>query len=97
MKEIKLEIKGSYKEVVEFINKNYNITEPTVFLFTQVKETNAKMRRYKEWKGIYKYEVDSHILLNDDNHKRNLYNKVCGTTIKQWGYSQSYMARMGVD
>ena len=39
MKEIKLENKGTYEEIVRFICKNYNIEEPTKFIFTKIVET----------------------------------------------------------
>ena len=56
MKEIKLEKKGTYEEMVRFIYKNYEITEPTKFIFTKVVETNAKMKRRTKNKNVYKSE-----------------------------------------
>lgn len=78
MKEIRLESKGTYEEIVEYIYQNYDITEPTKFTFTKVVRTNAKQRRRKEFKDVYQYEEEGTILLNDNNHKKNLLNKVIG-------------------
>ena len=94
MKEIKLEEKGTYEEVVEHIYNNYTITEPTKFSFTRIVNTNAKMRRIKKFKDVYQFEEESHIILNDDNHKKNLYRKVC---IPQIGQGYVDFERMGID
>ena len=96
MKEIKLEMKGKYEDVVEYINKNIEIEEPTTFLFTKIVETNAKMRRRKEYKNIYSYEVEGKITLNDNNHKNNLYRKVCLPTPK-YSYTAEDFAMYGID
>lgn len=96
MKEIKLENKGTYEEIVEFIYKNYDIVEPTKFVFTKVVETNAKMRRRKEYKNIYKYEVEGQIILNNNNHKENLFRKVCISQVK-YGYTAEDFERNGID
>lgn len=96
MKEIKLENKGTYEEIVEFIYKNYDITEPTKFVFTKVVETNAKMRRRAMYKNVYKYEVEAQITLNDNNHKENLFRKVCIPTMK-FGYTTEDFRRNGID
>lgn len=93
MKEIKLEIKDTYNNVVEFISRNFNITEPTKFTFTKVVETNAKMRRRAAYKNVYSYETESCIILNDNNHKDNLYKKVCLTG----GTQYVDFAKMGID
>ena len=77
MKEIKLEIKDTYENVVEYIYNNYSIEEPTKFIFTKVVKTNSKMRRRKEYKNIYSYELEGTIILNNDNHKKNLFKKIC--------------------
>lgn len=94
MKEIKLENKGTYEEMVEYIYKNYDIEEPTKFIFTKVVETNAKMRRRSKYKGVYSYETQGEIILNDNNHKKNLFNKVC---IPQIGTRYVDFAAMGID
>ena len=96
MKEIKLEIKGTYEEIVEFIRNNYDIVEPTKFIFTKIVETNAKMRRLSKYKNVYEFEKEGFIALNDNAHKENLFKKVCIPKIN-YGYSQEYMARMGID
>ncbi len=77
MKELKLEIKDTYENIVEYIYNNLDITEPTKFIFTKIINTNAKMRRRKEFKNIYSFEKEGYIILNDNNHKNNLFKKVC--------------------
>ncbi len=77
MKEIKLEIKGTYEEIVKYINENYDIEEQTLFTFTKIVKTNAKMRRLSQYKNVYEYETEGFIKLNDNNHKENLFRKVC--------------------
>lgn len=94
MKEIKLEKKGTYEEMVRFIYNNYDITEPTKFIFTKVVETNAKMRRRAIYKNVYKYEVEGQITLNDNNHKENLFRKICSPQI---GTRYVDFAAMGID
>ena len=94
MKEIKLELKGTYEEVVEFIRDNFDIKEPTIFTFTKIMKTNAKMRKLAKYKNVYEYEVESNIKLNDNNHKENLFKKVCVGAIGQ-GYVD--FAKYGID
>lgn len=94
MKEIKLSKKGSYEEVVKLIYNNFTITEPTRFTFKKIVETNAKMRRYAKYKNVYEYEIESYIELNDENHKKNLYKKVCSHPIG--GYTPDWNA-LGID
>ena len=96
MKEIKLENKGTYEEMVRFIYKNYNIEEPTKFTFTKIVETNAKMRRREIYKNVYKYEVEDNIIINDNNHKENLYRKVCVPPLK-FGYTAEDFIKNGID
>ena len=85
MKEIKLDIKGTYEEIVEFIRDNFNIQEPTTFTFAKIVKTNAKQRKLKQFKNVYEYETEGIIKLNDNNHKENLFKKVCLTKVGQ-GY-----------
>lgn len=94
MKEIKLEIKDTYENIVNYINSNFDIKEPTKFVFTKIVETNAKMRKRKEYKNIYSYETEGSIILNDNNHKNNLYKKVCLPNI---GTKYVDFAKMGID
>ena len=77
MRQIELEKKGKYEEMVEYIYNNYDIDEETNFNFTRIVETNAKMRRRKEFKNVYSYEVECTIHLNNNEHKKNLFKKVC--------------------
>lgn len=77
MKKMKLTIKDTYENVVEYIYKHYDILEPTEFTFTKIVNTNAKMRRRKEFKNVYYFEKDGVIVLNNNIHKRNLFKKVC--------------------
>ena len=94
MKEIKLEIKDSYENVVSYINSNFDIEEPTKFTFIKIVETNAKMRRRKEYKNVYSYEVEGTVVLNDNNHKNNLYKKVCLPVV---GTRYVDFNKMGID
>ena len=54
MKEINLEMKMTYEDMVRYIRENYEIEEPTIFKFIKIVETNANMRRLKKYKDIYK-------------------------------------------
>lgn len=83
MKEIKLEIKDTYENIVRHIYNNYDIVEPTKFAFTKIMNTNAKMRNKKEFKNVYSYEIEGTIILNDNTHKRNIFKKVCLPKIGQ--------------
>jgi hypothetical protein len=96
MKEINLEKKGTYEEMVEYIREQFDIQEPTIFKFTKIVETNAKMRRTKEYKNIYKYETEGFIKLNDNNHKENLFKKVVFNN-NNYYTSREYFAKMGID
>lgn len=93
MKEIKLEIKDTYENVVEYINKNFDVTEPTIFIFTKIVKTNAKMRKCPKYNNFYEFETEGKITLNDNNHKRNLFNKVC----LNGGTRYVDFAKMGID
>lgn len=95
MKKIELEMKGTYDEIVEYIKNNYDIEEPTEFIFKKIVRTNAKMRRRKEYKNVYNYEVEGRITLNDNNHKMNLYKKVFFE--RKFSYTSSDFARNGID
>lgn len=93
MKEEKLNFKGSYEEAVEYIYKNIDITEPIKFEFTEVIPVNAQMRRIPQFKGMYSYEKTGYVKLNDNNHKENLYRKVC----IHLGTQHTDFAAMGID
>lgn len=95
MKEIKLEIVDTYENAVKHIYNNYEVTERTKFVYTRIVKTNAKMRRIKEFKNVYEFEEESCIILNDNKHKYNLYNKVCLPQPVGQGYVD--FAAMGVD
>lgn len=94
MNEIKLEIKDTYENVVKYIYNNYDIMKPTAFLFTKIVNTNSKMRKKKEFKNVYSFETDGIIILNDNNHKKNLFKKVCMPSIGQ-GYVD--FDKLGID
>ncbi len=94
MKEIKLEMKGTYEEIVEYIRDNFDITEPTTFIFTKIVKTNAKMRKLAKFKNIYEYETEGSIKLNDNSHKENLFKKTC---LNQIGQSYVNFDRYGID
>lgn len=96
MKNVVIDKKAKYEEMVEFIYNNMVIDEPTIISFTKIVETNAKQRKLAKYKGIYEYEVAGQIVLQDENHKKNLYKKVCLPQIGG-GYSNGYFTRMGID
>ena len=72
----------------------FEAEEPTKFIFTKIVETNAKMRRRAIYKNVYKYEVEGQITLNDNNHKENLFRKICSPQI---GTRYVDFAAMGID
>ena len=96
MKEINLEMKMTYEDMVRYIRENYEIEEPTIFKFIKIVETNAKMRRLKKYKDIYKYETEGIIKLNYNNHKENLFKKVC-LPKASYGFTKEDFERLGVD
>ena len=52
------------------------------------------MRRRAIYKNVYKYEVEGQITLNDNNHKENLFRKICNPQI---GTRYVDFASMGID
>lgn len=94
MKVVELNFRGKYEDAVEYIYKNIKIEEPTEFKFTRIIETNAKMRKRAEFKNIYKYEVEGSLKLNDNNHAKNLYNKVF---YSNFGTKYEDFERLGID
>lgn len=54
------------------------------------------MRRLKKYKDIYKYETEGIIKLNDNNHKENLFKKVCLPKAR-YGFTKEDFERLGVD
>ena len=94
MKKINLDFKGEYESAVEFIRDNFTISEPTEFEFTRIFKTNAKQRKLKEFKNVYEYERPYTITLNNDDHKENLFKKVCVGTV---GTKSVNFEAMGID